>query len=138
MDLVVILLLVIIFLKLVAISNAIKCIKDKGLRLVATLTSRKSFDEDDRDRLLDAAQANFFPFGLKDYMLRRYLRDMKLKMELLNFRTKSKFWIFTLFQKILFQFQGIALVSVLIMIGTASHAFLVALPRSAYNYCVFA
>ena len=71
------------------------------------------------ETFLEMYHANFFPFGLKDYRLVRYMRKLPRN----SLRGAMTWWILAAFQKIFFQFQGLALVSAafLVLGGKASH-----------------
>ena len=84
----------------------------------------------ERESLLQSSNADFFPFGLKEYRLRRYIRRI----------ARGSSWgklcslPLAVFQKVLFQFQGLALVAAVVFAATGSRAYLVILSPRAYAY----
>lgn len=56
--------------------------------------------------------ANFFPFGLKDYKISRVMRNLPRH----SITGTTAWWALAAFQKILYQFQGLALVSAVFLI----------------------
>ena len=57
--------------------------------------------------LLQVCKADFFPFGLKDYRLAQRMRRLPRE----SVYGTVAWWVLAAFQKIFFQFQGLALVS---------------------------
>lgn len=69
--------------------------------------------------ILQVCHADFFPFGLKDYRLARYMRRLPRK----SVCGTMTWWALAVFQKIFFQFQGLAIASALFLVlgAHASH-----------------
>jgi hypothetical protein len=98
-------------LKLLAMINAIRWMLSYGSEYRSRISKAPATTAGERDQILDACHAGFFPFGLKDYRLSSYIRDSDsggLKRSVVGF-----------FRKYLFQFPGPAFGGALILIATA-------------------
>ncbi len=75
MGLVILVLLGILALKAVAILNAVQWLHRHGPAYHRHITAERPENVADRDRAVELHGGSFFPFGVKEYRLRRYLRD---------------------------------------------------------------
>jgi hypothetical protein len=109
-------------LKLFAMINAVRWILTHGTEYRNKISMTSSITREEHDRILDDCNAGFFPFGVKDYRLSRYLRSpvcigtVKLAIGF--------------FRKYLFQFPGPAFTGSLLLIITAKAPRAVTLTRS--------
>ena len=101
------LLCLVMLLKLIPISNAIRWLSSDGAQFRKDVIKNKPQTMFALEVILEVCQADFFPFGLKDYRLTRYMRKLPRK----SVRGTAVWWILAVFQKVFFQFQGLALVS---------------------------
>jgi hypothetical protein len=98
-------------LKLLAMTNAIRWMLSHGSEYRSRISRAPAATAGERDQILDACNAGFFPFGLKDYQLSSYIRNSSsrgLKRSAVEF-----------FRKYLFQFPGPAFAGAAILIVTA-------------------
>ena len=80
--------------------------------------------------LLQMYHANFFPFGLKDYRFVRYMRQLPRE----SVRSIATWWILAIFQKVFFQFQGLALASTaFLVLGAQAPHKITWSPRDVYG-----
>ncbi len=101
------LLCLVTLLKLTSISNSIRWLRDDARKYREDLARHKPQTVLAMEVLLQVCHANFFPFGLKDYRLARYMRKLPRR----SVRGAVTWWVLALFHKVLFQFQGLALAS---------------------------
>lgn len=79
---------------------------------------------------LKLSHADFFPFGLKDYRLARLMRRLPRGSVLASIT----WWGLAAFQKVLFQFQGLALVSAaFLVLGAHAPASVTWVSRNLYG-----
>jgi hypothetical protein len=117
-------------LKLISISNAIRWLGTSAGQYRKEIVKRRPQTVLALEVQLRIFRADFFPFGLKDYQLARYMR----RLPRASARGTVAWWVLVLFQKVFFQFQGIAAVSaVALVIGAhAPHGTLLA-SRNVYG-----
>jgi hypothetical protein len=94
-------------LKLVSISNAIRWLAGDAEGYRTDVSKRKPQTVLALEVALQMSHADFFPFGLKDYRLARYMRRLPRD----SVPAAVLWWGLVMFQKVLFQFQGLAFVS---------------------------
>jgi hypothetical protein len=94
-------------LKLVSISNAIRWLAGDAEGYRTDVSKRKPQTVLALEVALRMSHADFFPFGLKDYRLARYMRRLPRD----SVPAAVLWWGLVMFQKVLFQFQGLAFVS---------------------------
>jgi hypothetical protein len=124
------LLCLITLLKLISISNAIRWLGSDAARYRKDVMASKPQTVLAMEVLLQVCHADFFPFGLKDYRLARYMRKLPRK----SARGTVTWWIMAIFQKILFQFQGLALASAaFLVLGAHAPAGLTWTTRNIYG-----
>jgi hypothetical protein len=113
------LLCLVTLLKLAAILNAIRWLSSGAAQFRKDISKNKPQTMFALEVILQVYHANFFPFGLKDYRLARYMRKLPRR----SVRGAVVWWILAVFQKVFFQFQGLALVSAafLVLGAHASH-----------------
>jgi hypothetical protein len=103
-------------LKLLAMINAVRWILLHGTEYRNKISRTPALTREEHDRILDDCNAGFFPFGVKDYRLSRYLRNS-------DCRGTRRFSV-GFFRKYLFQFPGPAFAgsALLIITAKAPHA----------------
>jgi hypothetical protein len=117
-------------LKLISISNAIRWLGRDAARYRKDVLRNKPQTVFALEVLLQISRADFFPFGLKDYRLARYLRTLPRR----SFRGTVAWWTLAVFQKILFQFQGLALTSIVFLVlGAHAPETITRVPRNIYG-----
>lgn len=94
-------------LKLAAISNAIRWLAGDAAEYRKEVVRQKPQTVLALEVKLGMYHAGFFPFGLKEYRLAGYMRALPRH----SARGAAAWWALVLFQKVFFQFQGIAAVS---------------------------
>ena len=100
-----ILLCLITLLKLISISNAIRWLAGDAAQYRRDVLKSKPQTVLALEVLLQVNHANFFPFGLKDYRIAQCMRQLPRE----SVRGTATWWVLAVFQKVLFQFQGLAL-----------------------------
>lgn len=103
--------------KLAAIANAIRWLVTDGARYRKYLVQFPPETVAQLEARLQIFNADFFPFGLKDYRLGRYMRNLPQN----SARYTATWWILVVFQKVFFQFQGLAFASAAFLV-LAGHA----------------
>ncbi len=106
-------LLVVVFLKVIAVVNAIRWLHRQGPAFTAALAAQHPRTMAEQERVYDNLEADFFPFGIKDYRIRRFARARQGSRRILVG------WLARLFQVTFF---NLAMLSVL----TATYLILVA------------
>jgi len=106
------LLCLVTLLKLISISNAIRWLGGDAAQFRRDLTKSKPQTMFAMEVILEIYHANFFPFGLKDYRLARYMRKLPRR----SVRGAAVWWILAAFQKVFFQFQGLAFASAVFLV----------------------
>lgn len=101
-----------VVLKLLAMIQHIRWILSDGSEYRARISEAPNVTAAERDRMLDACNAGFFPFGLKDYQLSSYLRRPDCK--------GFKRFAVGFFRKYLFQFPGPAFAGSALLVITAN------------------
>ena len=109
-------------LKLVAMINAIRWILLHGTEYRDSISGVSNIAAEQRDRILDDCEAGFFPFGVKDYRLSRYLRNAEVR--------GPKRLAIGFFRKYLFQFPGPAFTGAALLVITAKFPSTVTLASS--------
>jgi hypothetical protein len=94
-------------LKLISISNAIRWLSGDAARFRKDYLKNRPQTVFALEVLLQVCKADFFPFGLKDYRLAQRMRRLPRE----SVYGTVAWWVLAAFQKIFFQFQGLALVS---------------------------
>ena len=125
------LLCLVTLLKLISISNAIRWLGGgDAAQFRKDVIKNKPQTVFALEVILQVCHANFFPFGLKDYLLVGYMRKLPRR----SVRGAAAWWILAVFQKVFFQFQGLALASaVFLVLGAhASHKITWA-PQDVYG-----
>lgn len=124
------LLCLITLLKLISISNAIRWLgSDAGLYR-KEVVKHKPQTVLGLEVQLRVYRADFFPFGLKDYQLAGYMRRLPRD----SVRGAAAWWILVLFQKVFFQFQGLAAVSaVALVLGAHAPQGMLLASRDVYS-----
>lgn len=123
------LLCLITLVKLISISNAIRWLRSDAAQFREVIKSKPQ-TMFALEVILQVHNANFFPFGLKDYRLARYMRKLSRK----SVRGTAAWWVLAVFQKVLFQFQGLALASaVFLALGAHAPHELTWAPRNVYG-----
>jgi len=119
MIIIIALLCLITLLKLISILNAIRWLGGDAAQYRKYVLKDRPQTVFALETFLEMYHANFFPFGLKDYRLARYMRKLPRN----SLRGAITWWILAAFQKILFQFQGLALASSAFLVfgAKASH-----------------
>ena len=105
-DLITMFLLIVLLLKIVGIINAIRWMSKKGRNYVAQLKKVSPQSPEDYYNLFHQNNGGFFPFGFKDYLLRRYLLTLYSRpsyLILIRFPIK-------LFQKYLYRFERLSII----------------------------
>lgn len=124
------LLCLVTLLKLIAISNAIRWLGSGATRYRKEFITRRPQTTLALEVLLQVHHADFFPFGLKDYRLARHMRALPRR----SVRGTATWWALALFQKVFFQFQGLALASaVFLVLGAHAPRWITWAPRNAYG-----
>jgi len=117
-------------LKLISISNAIRWLGSDAAQFRGDVAKNRPQTMFALEVILQVRNADFFPFGLKDYRLARYMRKLPRK----SVRGTAAWWILAMFQKVLFQFQGLALASaVFLALGAHAPNELTWAPRNVYG-----
>lgn len=116
-------------LKLISISNAIRWLGTSARHYRKEIVKRRPQTVFALEVQLRIFRADFFPFGLKDYRLAGYMR----RLPRASAGGKAAWWALVFFQKVFFQFQGIAAVSAaaLVLGAHAPHGMLLA-ARNVY------
>jgi hypothetical protein len=112
MILVLTLLCMVTLLKLISISNAIRWLGGDAGRYRREAVKHKPQTVLALEVQLRMYRADFFPFGLKDYRLAGYMRRLPRD----SARGAAAWWALVLFQKVFFQFQGLAAVSAVALV----------------------
>ena len=116
MGLVILVLLGILALKAMAILNAIQWLHRHGPAYYRHVTAERPESVADQDRAIELHGGSFLPFGVKEYRLRRFLRDSRN-----GSLWKRAIWPYVrLFQMVLFQFGPLAPICGFALIATAS------------------
>lgn len=124
------LLCLVTLLKLISISNAIRWLGGHAARYRKDVIKNKPQTVFALEVLLQVSHANFFPFGLKDYHLARYMRKLPRK----SVRGAVTWWTLAVFQKVFFQFQGLALASAAFLaLGAHAPHRITWAPRNMYG-----
>ena len=117
-------------LKLISISNAIRWLSSDAARFRRDYLKNKPQTVFAMEVLLQVCHANFFPFGLKDYCIAQYMRKLPRK----SVRGTVVWWTLAVFQKVFFQFQGLALASaVFFVLGAHAPPKITWAPRNIYG-----
>jgi hypothetical protein len=98
-------------LKLCALINAVRWILLHGSEYQDRVSGGSAISARERDQVLDSCAGGFFPFGVKDYRLSRYLRSPDCK--------GAKKLAVGFFRKYLFQFPGPAFTGAALLVITA-------------------
>ena len=114
MDLVIVALLGILTLKALAILNAVQWLHRHGPAYYRHVTAERPQSVADRDRAVELHGGSFFPFGVKEYRLRRFLRESR-NGPLWKRATRPGV---RLFQLVLFQFGFLAPICGFALIAT--------------------
>jgi hypothetical protein len=113
-----------------AIVNAVIWLREHGEQYRKEHVERKPQTVLALEVLLDVHQANFFPFGLKEHRLARYMRKLPARSAC----GVVKWWALIVFQKVFFQFQWLAAVSSAFLIFTAHvPSRIMWVPRNVYG-----
>jgi hypothetical protein len=102
---------VLVALKLCAMTNAVRWIVLHGTEYRGRVPESATITAEERDRILDGCGAGFFPFGVKDYKLSRYLRSPGC--------TGAKKLAVGFIRKYCFQFPGPAFTGAALLVITA-------------------
>ena len=117
-------------LKLISISNAIRWLGTSAGQYRKEIVRHKPQTVLALEVQLRMYRADFFPFGLKDYRLAKHMR----KLSRASARGAVAWWVLVLFQKVFFQFQGIAAVStVALVLGAHAPQAMLLAPRNVYG-----
>jgi hypothetical protein len=117
-------------LKLISILNAIRWLSGDAARFRGALLKHKPQTVFSLEVLLQVWHANFFPFGLKDYRLVRYMRNLPRK----SVRGMAVWWVLAVYQKVFFQFQGLAFASAMFFaLGAEARPEITLVPRNMYG-----
>jgi hypothetical protein len=129
MVLVLFLLCLITFLKLISISNAIRWLGGDAAKYRSEFIKRRPVTVLALEVQLHTYHADFFPFGVKDYVLAGYMRRLPRG----SARGTVVWWALVLFQKVCFQFQGLAAVSAIaLVLGTNAPQGMLLASRNVY------
>jgi hypothetical protein len=115
MVVILVLLCAVTLLKLVSILNAIRWLGSEAARYRSDVVKNRPQTVMSLEVILKASRADFFPFGLKDYCLVRYMRNLPRK----SVRGAATWCILVVFQKVFYQFQGLALTSAAYLVLSA-------------------
>jgi hypothetical protein len=116
--------------KLVSIANAIRWLSVDGDGYRLDVAKSRPQTVLALEVALELSHAGFFPFGLKDYRLGRVMRRLPRNSVL----ARVAWWGLAGFQKVLFQFQGLALVSAaFLVLGARAPASATWVPRHLYG-----
>jgi hypothetical protein len=125
-----VLLCLVTLLKLISISNAIRWLGSDATQYRKDVSKNKPQTALALEVMLRVNHANFFPFGLKDHRLARYMRKLPRK----SVRGTAAWWSLAVFQKVFFQFQGLALASaVFLVFGAHAPPGITWAPRDMYG-----
>lgn len=106
------LLILLLCLKLLAIGNAIRWLINQGISYRQYCEKNRPFQPSDFFGAFEQHKANFFPFGFKDYRLRKFVSEQKLGIIRL---------VAGLFQNVLFRFNRlITMVCLYLLIAAAT------------------
>ena len=130
MVLILALLCLITLLKLISISNAIRWLGGDARQYRKEVVKRKPQTVLGLEVQLRVYHADFFPFGLKDYRLAGYMRRLSRN----SVWGTAAWWVLVLFQKVFFQFQGLAAVSaVALVLGARAPRDILLASRNVYG-----
>jgi hypothetical protein len=116
--------------KLISISNAIRWLTVNGEGYGVDVSKAKPQTVLALEVTLEISHADFFPFGLKDYRLARFMRRLPRGSVVAS----MAWWGLATFQKVLFQFQGLAFASATFLVLGAHPANTVTwAPRNLYG-----
>jgi len=116
-------------LKLISIVNAIRWLAGSAAGYRADVGSRRPQTVLALEVALEVSHANFFPFGLKDYLLARLMRRMPRN----TVPAVAAWWCLAMFQK-LFRFQGLALVgATFLVLGANATDTVTLVSRNVYG-----
>jgi hypothetical protein len=107
-------LLAVVLLKILAVFNAIRWLHSHGPAFAAALAEQPPQSVVDQERLYDRLGADFFPFGIKDYRIRRMARRLRGPRGLLLG------WPARVFQVLLFNLALLAVLTAGYLIALAS------------------
>lgn len=117
-------------LKLVSIVNAIRWLGGDAEQFRREVTRSRPQTVFALEAILEVYNADFFPFGLKDYRLARRMRKLPRR----SLRGTVAWWSLAAFKKIFFQFQGLAFVSAAFLVFGARVPRIVRLaPQDVYS-----
>lgn len=115
--------------KLTSISNALRWLGGDAAMYRKDVVRTKPQTVLAMEVILQMSHADFFPFGLKDYRLARYMRRLSRE----SLCDTAAWWALVMFQKIFFQFQGLALVSAAFLaLGAHVPHWIMWAPRNVY------
>jgi hypothetical protein len=124
------LLCLVTLLKLISISNAIRWLGGDAARYRKDVIKNRPQTVFALEVILQVWHANFFPFGLKDYRLAAYMRNLPRR----SVRGTAAWWVLAVFQKVFFQFQGLALASaVFFVLGAHASPKITWVPHDVYG-----
>lgn len=130
MMIVALLLCLVTLLKLISISNAIRWLGGDAAQFRKDVVKNRPQTVFALEVILQVWHANFFPFGLKDYRLAAYMRKLPRR----SVRGTGAWWILAVFQKVFFQFQGLALASaVFLVLGAHASPEITWAPHDVYG-----
>jgi hypothetical protein len=129
MGLVTVALLGVLVLKMVAVLNAIRWLHRHGPAYHRLLVANPPAGVADRERLIERHGGSFFPFGVKDYRLRRFLATTRNGPSGPSWRWAVR-PVARVFQSVLFQFGWLAPMCAVALVAAASAPeHLLLLPR---------
>lgn len=140
MDLITMILTATILLKLCAVSNSIRWIRHHGSDYVSTVEGNNPTIRDDEhlNKILDALSGGFFPFGVRDYRLKRYIASLRTAGKL------KRIWanVVRTFQAALFQYRYLVLIGsahlmAMSLVPGIRFPVSIAVPEAAHRYLLF-